>query len=53
MNKVNYGFDAPAIMRNLIIFGLLTMALGWGVQRSQVGAQTQLRSPLTLWMKFN
>jgi arsenite methyltransferase len=28
MNKVNYGFDAPAIMRNLIIFGILVPLIG-------------------------
>jgi arsenite methyltransferase len=28
MNKVNYGFDAPAIMRNLIIFGILVPFVG-------------------------
>ena len=31
MNKVNYGFDAPAIMRNLIIFGFLTTVLGFAL----------------------
>lgn len=29
MNKVNYGFDAPSIMRNLLIFGALTIVLGF------------------------
>jgi hypothetical protein len=28
MNKLNYGFDAPAIMRNLIIFGILVPFVG-------------------------
>jgi arsenite methyltransferase len=28
MNKVNYGFDAPDIMRNLIIFGILVPLIG-------------------------
>jgi arsenite methyltransferase len=27
MNRVNYGIDAPNIMRNLIIFGALTVVL--------------------------
>jgi arsenite methyltransferase len=27
MNKPNYGFDAPAIMRNLIIFGVLILSI--------------------------
>jgi arsenite methyltransferase len=31
MKKVNYGFDAPAIMRNLIIFGALTIIIGYSV----------------------
>ena len=29
MSKVNYGFDAPGIMRNLIIFGALTVFAGF------------------------
>ena len=29
MKKVNYGFDAPAIMRNLCIFGLLAIIIGF------------------------
>lgn len=28
MNKLNYGFDAPAIMRNLILFGILVTLIG-------------------------
>ena len=28
MNKPNYGFDAPSIMRNLLIFGLLAILIG-------------------------
>ncbi len=28
MNKPNYGFDAPAIMRNLLTFGILASVLG-------------------------
>ena len=28
MNKSNYGFDAPSIMRNLLIFGLLAILVG-------------------------
>jgi arsenite methyltransferase len=28
MNKINYGFDAPAIMRNLISFGLIVPLIG-------------------------
>ncbi|MFM2267689.1 MAG: hypothetical protein RL757_1130 [Bacteroidota bacterium] len=31
MNKVNYGFDAPAIMRNLIIFGILLPFVGLSI----------------------
>ena len=31
MKKVNYGFDAPAIMRNLVIFGALTIIAGYSV----------------------
>lgn len=31
MNKVNYGFDAPAIMRNLVIFGVLSIIAGYVV----------------------
>jgi arsenite methyltransferase len=27
MNKPNYGFDAPSIMRNLIIFGILILSI--------------------------
>jgi arsenite methyltransferase len=29
MNKINYGFDAPSIMRNLILFGLLVPIIGF------------------------
>lgn len=29
MKKVNYGFDAPGIMRNLISFGALVIAIGF------------------------
>jgi arsenite methyltransferase len=29
MNKINYGFDAPVIMRNLIIFGLIIPLIGF------------------------
>ena len=29
MNKPNYGFDAPAIMRNMLIFGSLTIFTGF------------------------
>jgi arsenite methyltransferase len=29
MNKVNYGFDAPSIMRNLIVFGALIIVVGF------------------------
>ena len=29
MKKVNYGFDAPAIMRNLCIFGFLAILIGF------------------------
>ena len=29
MKKVNYGFDAPSIMRNLLIFGVLAFVLGF------------------------
>jgi arsenite methyltransferase len=29
MNKINYGFDAPAIMRNLIIVGLIVTLFGF------------------------
>jgi arsenite methyltransferase len=29
MNKINYGFDAPAIMRNLIIFGIIVPIIGF------------------------
>ena len=28
MNKPNYGFDAPSVMRNLLIFGLLAILIG-------------------------
>jgi arsenite methyltransferase len=28
MNKINYGFDAPAVMRNLIVFGIATLLAG-------------------------
>ena len=28
MKKVNYGFDAPGIMRNLIVFGILIPVIG-------------------------
>ena len=28
MNKTNYGFDAPSIMRNLLIFGILAILIG-------------------------
>lgn len=31
MNKINYGFDAPAIMRNLIIFGILLPVIGFSI----------------------
>jgi arsenite methyltransferase len=31
MNKANYGFDAPGIMRNLLIFGFLGVSIGFGV----------------------
>jgi arsenite methyltransferase len=31
MNKINYGFDAPAIMRNLIIFGILVPLIGFSI----------------------
>ncbi len=31
MNKINYGFDAPAIMRNLIIFGILVPVIGFSI----------------------
>jgi arsenite methyltransferase len=31
MNKINYGFDAPAIMRNLIIFGIILPLLGFSI----------------------
>jgi arsenite methyltransferase len=29
MNKINYGFDAPAIMYNLIIFGVIVPLIGF------------------------
>jgi arsenite methyltransferase len=29
MNKINYGFDAPAIMRNLIVLGIIVPILGF------------------------
>jgi arsenite methyltransferase len=29
MNKINYGFDAPAIMRNLILFGIVVPIIGF------------------------
>ena len=28
MNKPNYGFDAPSVMRNLLIFGILAILIG-------------------------
>jgi arsenite methyltransferase len=28
MNKINYGFDAPAVMRNLIVFGVAILMAG-------------------------
>jgi arsenite methyltransferase len=31
MNKINYGFDAPAIMRNLILFGILIPIIGFAI----------------------
>ncbi len=31
MNKVNYGFDAPSIMRNLIIFGIIVPIVGFSI----------------------
>lgn len=31
MNKINYGFDAPAIMRNLIIFGITVPLIGFSI----------------------
>jgi ubiquinone/menaquinone biosynthesis C-methylase UbiE len=31
MKKVNYGFDAPGIMRGLIVFGILTIVLGMAI----------------------
>jgi arsenite methyltransferase len=31
MNKINYGFDAPAIMRNLIIFGIIVLLIGFAI----------------------
>ncbi len=31
MNKVNYGIDAPGIMRNLIVFGAFTIIAGFTV----------------------
>jgi arsenite methyltransferase len=31
MNKINYGFDAPAIMRNLIIFGIVVTLIGFSI----------------------
>jgi arsenite methyltransferase len=29
MDKINYGFDAPAIMRNLILFGIIVPIIGF------------------------
>ena len=29
MNKVNYGFDAPSIMKNMIIFGSIALSIGF------------------------
>ncbi len=29
MNKINYGFDAPSIMRNLILFGIFVPIIGF------------------------
>jgi arsenite methyltransferase len=31
MDKVNYGIDAPGIMRNLIAFGALTVVIGFAI----------------------
>jgi arsenite methyltransferase len=31
MTKINYGFDAPAIMRNLIIIGILVPLVGFSI----------------------
>jgi arsenite methyltransferase len=31
MSKVNYGIDAPSIMRNLIVFGTLTVIAGFAI----------------------
>jgi ubiquinone/menaquinone biosynthesis C-methylase UbiE len=31
MDKINYGFDAPAIMRNLIIFGIVVPLIGFSI----------------------
>ena len=31
MSKVNYGIDAPGIMRNLIVFGALTVVAGFAI----------------------
>jgi arsenite methyltransferase len=31
MKKINYGFDAPAIMRNLIIFGIILPLTGFSI----------------------
>jgi len=31
MSKVNYGIDAPSIMRNLIVFGALTVVAGFAI----------------------
>jgi arsenite methyltransferase len=33
MNKVNYGIDAPSIMRNLLIFGGLKIVAGFAIPR--------------------
>jgi len=41
MNKVNYGIDAPGIMRNLILFGAIVIGIGVSINLFKVNTIVQ------------
>ena len=52
MSKVNYGIDAPSIMRNLIVFGVLTVVAGFALPSLSDNAFLKYVSYLTVLIGF-
>lgn len=51
--KPNYGIDAPGVIRNLLVIGVLLLPLGWFVPKLRVGGVTFVIGPAALVTGFS